>query len=103
MIRRDVLRVFATHARCFTGTKYCEACIAVSGLTIPGFLNITKNLIVSSVLFNDVDHMLNRRGIRKESGAQSSQQAVVAHDLLGITSQSRIVRNRNGGDVASDN
>src|SRR5689334_6784911 len=102
MVGRDVLaRAFRTRSG-VAGAEDRERRIAVSFRTVARLFNVAEDLIVSPVLFDDVDDVLDRRAGRKETRLAWSKQTVVAHYLLRVARERRIVGKIHGADVADD-
>src|SRR5262245_15119054 len=100
MIRRDVLRQPVGRARRFARAEYCQARIAVGPGAVAGLTDIAEDLIVGAILFDDVNHMLDRIRAYEQSGFHFADQSVVAQDLLGEAEQTPFVWNVNQAQIA---
>src|SRR5690349_5653954 len=102
MIRRDVLSVSVRSCRGSAVAEDRKRGISVSFRAIARLFDVAKHLIISTVFFDDVDDVLDRRTTGEQTRLTLTEQTVVAHDLLCVASKRRIVRNINGADVADD-
>ncbi len=82
MIWRDVLRFAFGRTRRFAGTEDRQACVAVGFCAIARLRHIAENLVVGSVLLDDVDHMLDWIGAGKQLGFHFTGQPIVVQNLL---------------------
>jgi len=66
MIRRDVLTYAVGPGGCRTSTKDGEHTITVSLGSVTGRADVAENLVVRTVLLDDVDDVLDRRATIEE-------------------------------------
>src|SRR6185369_2027866 len=85
-----------------TSSKDRERRIAVGSRAVARVFQIAKNLIIRTVLFDDVDDVFDRRTTGKESRLSLAKQTVVAHYLLRVAGERGIVWNVHCADVADD-
>src|SRR5262245_22815074 len=78
MIRRDLLRRTRGASGSFAGSKDGKAGVSVGGLPIAGLGNVAEYLIVSAVLFDDVDDVLDGRAIPEQPGLRPPGEAIVS-------------------------
>src|SRR5262245_17870358 len=103
MIWCDVLLTSSRPGRSFTAAEDCQRTIAIGLRAVAGRSDSAENLIVRSVLLDDVDDVLDWRTTREESLACWTKQSNVSHHLLRVTRQRWIVRHGDRTDVSHDN
>src|SRR2546423_10303436 len=102
MIRSDVLRSVRLRAGGVARAEYGERGVAVGARAVARGSQVAGDLIVSPVLFDDVDDVLDGRAASEELFTLRADEAVVAHDLLSVARKLALVWFRQGAYVADD-